>query len=465
MTALSYLQNNRVEDCSIGSTAFPLSACRERVSPPTRAKPPMTPMFQHQKLHYGWIVVGATFLTLLLGAGIRSTPGILMVPFETEFHWSRSTISFAVAVNLLVYGLMSPFAAAMMERFGVRRMMLTAIACIGIGVALTTFMRESWQLILLWGLVIGCGTGITANVLAATVATRWFTTNRGLVVGVLTSAAAAGQLVFLPAMAAITSAYGWRPMVLAIAVLAVAIFPVVAIFMRDRPADIGLPPYGEANVVKTAPPPLGHPVAIALRTLRDGLRNRDFWLLAGSFFVCGASTNGLIGTHLIPACIDNGLAEFTGASMLALIGAFNFVGTTASGWLSDRVDNRILLAVYYSLRGLSLLFLPFSFVSLYGLSLFSIFYGLDWIATVPPTVRLAANCFGKEKAGLYYGWIFASHQLGSAAAAYFGGVLRTDLGSYLETFMLSGTLCFAAALLVMWIGVDVRPAKPAEAAA
>jgi sugar phosphate permease len=422
-------------------------------------------MSQQTKIHYGWIVVGATFLTLLLGAGVRSTPGILMVPFEEEFHWSRSTISFAVAVNLLIYGLMGPFAAAMMERFGLRRMMLLAIVCIGTGVALTTFMRESWQLILLWGLVVGCGTGTTANVLGATVATRWFTKNRGLVVGLLTSAAAAGQLVFLPAMASITAAYGWRPMVLATAVIAIVIFPIVAIFMRDRPADMGLVPYGETGAAKPSALPVGNPVTIALRTLRDGLRSRDFWLLAGSFFICGASTNGLIGTHLIPACIDNGMTEVTGASMLALMGAFNFVGTTGSGWLSDRVDNRILLAVYYSLRGLSLLFLPFSFVSLYGLSLFAVFYGLDWIATVPPTVRLAANCFGKEKTGLYYGWIFASHQFGSAAAAYFGGVLRTDLGSYLETFVLSGTLCFAAALLVMWIGVDRRGAKPVAAAA
>ena len=412
-----------------------------------------------QKLHYAWIVAGATFLTLLLGAGVRSTPGILMVPFETEFHWSRSTISFAVAVNLLIYGLIGPFAAAMMERFGLRRVMLAAIVCIGIGVALTVFMQESWQLILLWGVVVGCGTGTTANVLGATVATRWFTKNRGLVVGLLTSAAAAGQLLFLPAFAHITATYGWRPMVLAIVVIAAAIFPVVAIFMRDRPSDIGLVPYGETGAPKPHVPATGNPVALAFRTLREATRVRDFWLLAGSFFVCGASTSGLIGTHLIPACIDNGIAEFTGASMLALMGAFNFVGTTASGYLSDRVDNRILLAVYYSLRGISLLFLPFSFVSLYGLSLFAVFYGLDWIATVPPTVRLTANSFGKERAGIVYGWIFASHQMGSAAAAYVGGVMRTGLGSYLETFLLSGTLCFVAALLVMGIGVDWRRSR------
>jgi sugar phosphate permease len=418
-----------------------------------------------RKIHYAWVVAGATFLTLLLGAGVRSTPGILMVPFEQEFHWSRSTISFAVAVNLVLFGLIGPFAAAMMERFGIRRLMLASIALIGTGVALTTFMRESWQLILLWGVVIGTGTGTAANVLAATVATRWFTKNRGLVVGILSSAAAAGQLIFLPTMAAIVTAYGWRPMVLAIVCVAIAIFPIVAIFMRDRPEDVGLAPYGETVVARKPPPAAGNPVATAIRTLGDGLRRRDFWLLAGSFFICGASTNGLIATHLIPACIDNGIPEMTGASMLAMMGAFNFLGTTASGWLSDRVDNRLLLAVYYSLRGLSLLFLPFSFVSLYGLSLFSVFYGLDWIATVPPTVRLTANSFGKEKAGILYGWIFASHQLGSGSAAYFGGVLRTDFGSYLQTFVLSGTLCFAAALLVMWIGVDWRRPKPAVAVA
>src|SRR5215831_12148840 len=222
-------------------------------------------MWQQQKIHYGWIVVGVTFLTLLLGASVRSTPGILMVPFENEFHWSRGTISFAVAVNLLVYGLMGPFAAAMMERFGLRRMMLVAIACIGVGVALTIFMRESWQLILLWGLVVGCSTGATANVLGAMVATRWFTKSRGLVVGLLTSAAAAGQLVFLPTMASITAAYGWRPMVLSIAAIAVVIFPIVAIFMRDRPADIGLAPYGETGAAKPSAPTVGNPVAIALR--------------------------------------------------------------------------------------------------------------------------------------------------------------------------------------------------------
>ncbi len=418
-----------------------------------------------QKVHYGWIVVAVTFLTLLVGAGVRSTPGILMVPLESEFQWSRATISFAVAINLLLYGLMGPFAAALMDRFGVRRTMLTAIALIGAGVALTTVMRESWQMVLLWGFVVGAGVGTTGTVLSATVASRWFTERRGLVIGILTASAAAGQLIFLPALAGITTSFGWRPMVLTVTAVAIVVFPIVAALMRERPEDVGLAPYGETLVGSSPPHAVGNPIALAFRTLGQALRARDFWLLAGSFFICGASTNGLIATHLIPACLDHGIPEVTGAGLLAAMGLFNFVGTTGSGWLSDRVDNRILLSVYYGLRGLSLLYLPFSFVSFYGLSLFALFYGLDWIATVPPTVRLTANAFGRERAAIVYGWIFAAHQLGSAAAAFVAGVLRMDLGSYLEAFMLAGFLCFIAAVIVMFIGVTPRPRpalRPAE---
>ncbi|HEY2136806.1 MAG TPA: MFS transporter [Xanthobacteraceae bacterium] len=419
-----------------------------------------------RKLHYAWVVVGVTFVTLLIGAGVRSAPGVLLVPLETEFHWSRATISFAIAISLLLYGLAGPFSASFMERFGIRRTMLSALSLLAVGVSLTTLMRESWQLVLLWGIVVGAGAGVIANVLGAVVAARWFTTRRGLVVGLLTGSAAAGQLIFLPTFAAITAHYGWRTMVLTITGVALAVIPLVAILMRERPEDVGLAPYGETGGPRpTTPATQGNPFVLAIRTLEEATRSRDFWLLAGSFFCCGASTNGLIGTHLIPACLDNGIPEVTSAGLLAGMGVFNMVGTTGSGWLSDRVDNRVLLAVYYSLRGLSLLFLPFSFVSFYGLSLFALFYGLDWIATVPPTVRLSVNAFGKQKAGIIYGWIFASHQLGSAAAAYFAGLMRADLGSYLQAFILSGLLCFGAALMVMFIGTDWRRARPAESAA
>jgi sugar phosphate permease len=423
-------------------------------------------VFGRHKFHYGWVVVGVTFLTLLIGAGVRSAPGVLLVPLETEFHWSRATISFAIAVSLLLYGLAGPFSASFMERFGIRRTMLAALSLLAVGVALTTLMRESWQLVLLWGVVVGAGAGVIANVLGAVVAARWFTARRGLVVGLLTGSAAAGQLIFLPTFAAITQHYGWRAMSLTVTAVALVVIPIVAILMRERPEDVGLAPYGETGGPKpVAAPPSGNPFGLAIRTLAEATHARDFWLLAGSFFCCGASTNGLIGTHLIPACLDNGIPEVASAGLLAGMGIFNVVGTTASGWLSDRMDNRVLLAIYYGLRGLSLLFLPFSFVSFYGLSVFAIFYGLDWIATVPPTVRLSVNVFGKQKAGIVFGWIFASHQLGSAAAAYFAGLMRADLGSYLEAFILSGVLCFAAALMVMFIGVDWRKREPAMSAA
>jgi sugar phosphate permease len=413
-----------------------------------------------KSFHYGWIVVGAAFLTLLTSAGVRSTPGILIIPLENEFHWSRATISLAISINLILYGVMGPFAAAMMERFGIRRTIPLALALIGTGVALTAMMREPWQMILLWGVLVGTGAGATASVLAAMVASHWFTARRGLAVGILSASTATGQLLFLPALASITASYGWRATVLTVAAVVFMVLPVVTFFMRDRPADVGLAPYGESGGPKITPSVTGNPIGVAFKALGEAIHVRDFWLLAGTFFICGASTNGLIGTHMIPACVDNGISEITGAGLLAAMGLFNLVGTTGSGWLSDRVDNRILLAIYYSLRGLSLIYLPFSFVSLYGLSLFTVFYGLDWFATVSPTVRLIGDAFGKEKTGIIYGWVFVAHQLGGASAAFFGGVLRENFGTYLESFMLSGLLCLGAAVLVMFIGKQRNEGAP-----
>jgi sugar phosphate permease len=417
------------------------------------------------KIHYGWIVVGVTCLVLLTGAGARSTPGILMVPLEEEFHWSRATIALAVSINLILYGCIGPFAAAIMDRFGIRRSVLCALAMLAIGVASTSFMRAPWQLILLWGFLVGGATGFLATVLAATVATRWFTARRGLVIGTLSGGAATGQLLFLPVMAGITATYGWRATVLTVAAVALCVIPVVALFMRDRPSDIGLMPYGETGEPRPAAPAKGNPVQIAFRTLGEAVRVRDYWLLAGTFFICGASTNGLIGTHLIPACMDSGISEVAAASVLATIGVFNFMGTTGSGWLSDRVDNRILLCIYYTVRGVSLLLLPFSFATFYGLSLFAVFYGLDWFATVSPTVRLIGNRFGRDKAGIVYGWVFATHQLGGASAAFFGGLLRVNFGGYMEAFMISGAMCFLAAIMVLFIGGGRRAPEPAAPAA
>jgi sugar phosphate permease len=406
-----------------------------------------------RRLHYAWIVAGVTFLTLLATAGIRSAPGVLIVPFEQEFGWSRATISVAVSINLMLYGLTGPFAAALLDRIGIRATMMLALALLATGVSLTTLMTAPWQLVLLWGVVVGGGTGMTALALGATVVNRWFSTRRGLVMGMLTASTATGQLLFLPLMASIVERYGWRPAVLGIAAVALVVVPVVGLLMRDHPADVGRVPFGDDGPVRPRARSTANPAGVALRALARGVRSGDFWLLAGGFFICGVSTNGLIGTHLIPACIDHGIPEVRAAGLLAVMGIFDLVGTTASGWLSDRFDSRYLLFWYYGLRGLSLIYLPYAFdLSFYGLPVFAVFYGLDWIATVPPTVRLAANVFGKENVGVIFGWIAAAHQLGAATAAFGAGAIRTATGTYLAAFVIAGALCVLAALMSLAVG-------------
>ena len=418
------------------------------------------------KFHYAFVVAAVTFLVLLVGAGMRAVPGVFVVPLENEFGWSRATISLAVGVCIGLYGLMAPFSAATMDRFGVRGTMLAALAAIGAGVALLPLVTQSWHFIMLWGVVVGLGIGFVANVLAAVVATRWFVAKRGTMLGVLTSATAAGQLLFLPPLAIVTVAYGWRAMVLVVAVIVLGLVPIVWLLMRNRPEDMGLKPYGAATDAAPVAAATGNPVRNAFRALGVGLRSRDFYLLAGTFFICGASTNGLIGTHLIPACIDNGIPEVMAASLLASMAIFNFIGATGSGWLSDRVDCRVLLCIYYGLRGLSLLFLPFSFDTFYTLSLFAVFYGLDWIATIPPTVKLIGQSFGREKTAVMYGWVTCCHQIGGASAAFLGGVLRVNYDTYMHAFMFSGLLCLLAAIMALFIGYNrARPVQPAVAAA
>jgi sugar phosphate permease len=417
------------------------------------------------RLHYAWVVAGVTFVVGLLTAGVRAAPGVLIVPLEHEFGWSPATISFAIGVNLLLYGLVGPFAAAVMDRFGVRRTMTLALAVTAAAVALSPAMHQAWQLVLLWGVVVGLGAGVIGTYIAAYIAARWFRRRQGLVVGVLTAANAAGQLVFLPNLAELITHFGWRVMSLVLAGTVAAFVPLVVLLMRDWPRDLGLTPYGaEGEPIATARP-AGNPLTVALGALRTGVGKRDFWLIAGGYFVCGATTNGLIGTHLIPACVDHGLSEVAGAGLLAAAGVFSFIGGTLSGWLSDRCDNRLLLAWYYGLRGLALMYLPFAFgMSIYGLPLFAVFYGLDWIASVPPTVRLLNRVVGTEKTGIMVAWITVIHQFGGAAAAYLGGVSRGVFGTYLEAFMVAGLLLIGAALMVLFIGVGGREGEPADAA-
>jgi len=411
----------------------------------------LAPRLARRNIHYGWVVVAVTFLTMLVTAGAMGSPGVLMLPLEKEFGWSTAEISTALALRILLFGLMAPFAAAFLNRFGLRPVIVVALALIVIGFLASLAMTEYWQLIALWGVVLGFGTGLTAMVLAATVATRWFTARRGLVIGLLSASNATGQLVFLPAIAKVTQQFGWRPALVGMCVALCGTAGLVILLMRNYPADLAQPPYGETTVVR--PPATGTGLGSLLKTpilaLREAAQAPVFWVLFATFFVCGASTNGLVQTHFVTLCADYGIAAVGAASLLAVIGAFDLFGTIGSGWLSDRVDNRWLLFMYYGLRGLSLLALPFISFTFYGLSLFAVFYGLDWVATVPPTVKLTAERFGRDKAGLVFGWIFCGHQLGAASAAFGAGLTRTALNTYLPAFFASGLLCLAAALLAL----------------
>jgi MFS family permease len=407
-------------------------------------------------LHYGWLIVVVTFVTLITTAGFRATPGVLIVPLQAEYGWSRGTISIAVALGLLMFGLTAPFAAALMERFGVRKVMLIALVTIAAGSSLTTLMTAPWQLDLLWGIVVGGATGAVGVPLAATVANRWFESRRGLVTGILTASNASGQMIFLPALAWLATQFGWRWAALTVALVAMlVVFPIVALVVRDRPQSIGLEPYGATRPVPV-PERSSKPFRPAIDGLLLGFRSRTFWLLCATFFICGLSTNGLIGTHLIPAAIDHHLTEVTGASLLALMGLFDVIGTTLSGWLTDRIDPRHLLAWYYALRGLAVIALPVAFGSGFALVAFAVFYGLDWVATVPPTVALTADTFGRERVGIVFGWIFASHQFGAASAAWLAGATRTWFGTYDYAFVSAGGLCLLAAALSLRIGKRER---------
>ena len=401
-----------------------------------------------RRLHYAWIVASVTFLVLLATAGIRATPGILIVPLEQEFGWTRATISAAIAINIALFGIIGPFAASLMARYGLRRIVLTAVGLLAVAVASSSLIRQPWQLVLCWGILVGTGTGVTSLVLAAVVVNRWFVQQRGLVLGILSAANATGQLIFLPLLATLVTYKGWRSAVYVVGATAVAVFFIVLLWMKDDPSDLKLLPYGGTELSA----PSAQSVALSpLRALAWAARSSEFWILASTFFICGASTNGLIGTHLIPACMDHGIPEIRAAGLLAVMGVFDMLGTTLSGWATDRFNSRYLLFWYYALRGLSLLFLPYSLAHPdSGLSFFAIFYGLDWVATVPPTVRLATNAFGKENAGVVYGWIFTAHQLGASLAALGAGTIRTYLGDYRDAFWISGGLCAIAAALFIF---------------
>jgi MFS family permease len=414
-----------------------------------------------RRLHWAWIVAAVSFVTLIGAAGFRAVPSVLIDPLHEEFGWSRATISAAVSINLVLFGLISPFAAALMDRLGMRRVVSGALVLVATGSGLTVFMTSSWQLLLCWGVLVGVGTGSMSMAFVATVTGRWFVRHRGLVSGILTAAGATGQLVFLPLVAALATAHGWRLPALVVAGAALAVVPLVLAFLRDHPADVGTTALGAteatARVVLT-----GSSAARAVRTLRDAARTRTFWLLAGGFAICGASTNGLVGTHFVTAAHDHGMPHTTAASLLALVGLFDVAGTIFSGWLTDRLDPRVLLGGYYTLRGLSLMILPALFApdTQPSMWVFIVFYGLDWIATVPPTVALCRNRFG-DAGPVVFGWVFASHQIGAAIAAVAAGAVRDVRGTYDLAWFVAGGLCVAAALLSLAIR-PIRDPSPSE---
>jgi MFS family permease len=411
---------------------------------------------------YASLVVGVTFLALLVSAGLRSAPGVMMLPLEQHFAWDRATISASAAIGILLYGLVGPFAAALMLSIGIRRTMLGGLVLMSTATFASLWMQEPWQYVLSWGVVSGVGSGAVASVLGAAVVNRWFATRQGLVMGMLTASTATGALVFLPLLAWLAEGGAWRPVALAVSIASAAMLPLVFLFVPEGPQHVGVRRFGEAE--DTPPPaPLKQAAtaSLAFTALFRAARSPMFWLLFGTFFVCGLTTNGLVGTHMIAFCGDHGIAPVAAAGLLSLMGLFDLIGTTASGWLTDRYDPRKLLFVYYGLRGLSLLALPFLDFGGPSLFLFALFYGLDWIATVPPTVKLANLTFGERDAPIIFGWVMVGHQLGAATAAFGAGAIRAWTGTYTPAFLIAGAFGLAAAVAILSGKTQARTLQPA----
>ena len=420
-------------------------------------------MTRRGPIFYGWVVVAVTAIVVLATAGVRSAPGAFILSMTAEPGWSTASVSFAAAAGLVVFGLSGPLSGWLISRFGVRAVVLTSLVVTGVALLATSAVREIWQLTLLFGLLSGLGTGLVASVLGPTVATRWFVRDRGLVTGILGASTSTGQLIFYPLLTALAVTAGWRFGAVVLGGLALVLVVPVVLWVRDDPADVGLRPRGvtEGAIVPTLPADRG--------VMRRAIRTSDFWFLAGTFFVCGATSNGLVGQHFIPHAVDHGFTAVAASGALAVMGFFNFVGTIASGWLTDRWDPRKLLLIYYGFRGVSLLFLPFIHDAV-SIGAFAVLFGLDYIATVPPTVALVADRFGRHNVGIVYGWVFAAHMLGAAIAAWAAGVVRENVGDYAAAFVAAGWIAIVAGFAALAIrrpvsGATPPPAAPAEAGA
>ncbi|SOC40613.1 MFS transporter [Ureibacillus acetophenoni] len=407
-----------------------------------------------RRIHYSWFILIISFFSIIVAGIIVASSGVFLTPFEKEFGWDRPVISIAFGICLLFYGISGPFMAALLEKFGLKKMMLVAMATLLIGLLLILLMNQSWQLIIIWGIIIGLGSSLFLTVLSPYVANHWFKEKRGLATGILTASTAMGQLLLLPVLAIVIENYSWRWAIGLICALSIIMFIIILLFIKNSPKDIGILPYGQTeDIDELNKSQNGNPIAIAFNGLFVAVKSKEFWLLAGSFFVCGFSTNGLIGTHFISFCISFGIPLVTAASLLSFMGVFNMVGTTLSGWLSDRIDNRWLLFWYYLLRGGSLVLLPFALMdgNITWIMVFTVFYGLDWVATVPPTINLSRQIFGLQNSAIIYGWIYAAHQVGAAAAAYGGGLIYKYFNTYTWAFFMAGVFCVLASLFVIVI--------------
>ena len=421
---------------------------RERVETTSAARIPIAVPF-----FYGWFIVALSFLANLTAAGLRSAPSVLIHPLESEFGWGRTQIAAAASLNLLLLGLVAPFGGWLIDRFGPRRVILGSLGTIAVGVSATVFVSELWQLIFVWGIVLGIATGVTPP-LGASIASRWFVSRRGLAIGIMTNANAAGQVVFLPLLMIVIVTSGWRSALMMIAVAAMILIPAIWLWMRDNPADIGLQPFrsekegaakqGRSSYVR------GDIRPIALSSVSEVFKTSTFWLLAGCFFICGVTANGLIGTHLIPHAIERGIPQLTAATAVGIMGGASFIGTTFSGWLVDRVDPRKVLATVYALRGSSLFILPYV-TEPTALFVFAVIYGLDWYASGPATTTIIARTFGHERVGSLFGLVFVFHQLGGASAAVGGGWIRMQFGDYQYAFLIGGCMGLMAACLALVI--------------
>ena len=414
------------------------------------------------RVHYAWIVLAVMFSAILAGVGVRAAPGVMIIPLERAFGWNVATISGAVSLNIILMGATGPFLTGLIDVVGLKRTIIGCMIVLIAGTGLSNFMTSPWQLFLTWGLMVGIGSGAGAVGMAAAVANRWFARRNGLAMGLLTAANAAGQLIFLPVLAMLAARYGWRGVSVTVTLVIAAAVPVVALLLPEWPADIGLGPFGTETTPARLPGHLGNPFSVAVRALSRASHSMDFWLLTASFAVCGLSTNGLINTHLIAYCADRGISQIAGADILAVLGVFSLIGATASGWMCDRFNPRILLFWYYGLRGLSLIVIPFTQFDAVSLSIFSVFYGLDWVATGPATFALANEVFGRRDTPVIIAWIFAGHQIGGALAAFGAGAVRSVTGDYLLAFLTSGIACLLASLLVLRVTRSEPALVPAQ---